>query len=232
MLPRAAWTDSAERSARRRALRLTLTVWLRGLGPKATPPPRRCGTLSAPTRARPVPFWRQALAPSSSRPRRGRASRRCRGGAAARSARAVSWTSDSWKSSAKTRGRQVGLGGLAQHGSLRGQPSVRTSTVPPFGPGTAPRTSSRLSLGVDLDHLEAALGDALAAHPAGHLHALEDARGVGAGADRAGRADVVRAVRDRAAARSRGGGSCPGSPCRSPVAGDLDQLARPRSRSR
>ena len=47
-----------------------------------------------------------------------------------------------------------------------------------------------------------ALGDALAAHPPGHANALEDAGRVGAGADRAGRADVVRAVRDRPAAEA------------------------------
>ena len=50
------------------------------------------------------------------------------------------------------------------------------------------------------DDLEAALGDPLAAHAARHLHALEDAGGIGAGADRAGGADVVGAVGDRAAA--------------------------------
>ena len=59
---RSAWTESAERIARRRALRLTLTVYLRGFGPKVTPPPKRLETPSVPTRARPVPFWRQALA--------------------------------------------------------------------------------------------------------------------------------------------------------------------------
>ena len=45
MLSRAACTEKAERSARRRALRLTLKVCERGLGPNATPPPRRWGTL-------------------------------------------------------------------------------------------------------------------------------------------------------------------------------------------
>ena len=86
-----ACTESAERSARRRALRLTLKVWLRGFGPNATPPPRRCGTLSAPTRARPVPFCCQAFAvviDTSPRPRVDAVPRR----RAARSARAASWT--------------------------------------------------------------------------------------------------------------------------------------------
>src|SRR5262249_52605961 len=59
--PRSAWTDRADRIARRRALRFTLTVYRRGFGPKATPPPKRFGTPSEPARARPVPFCRQAL---------------------------------------------------------------------------------------------------------------------------------------------------------------------------
>src|SRR3954451_24558887 len=55
--------DSAARSAARRALRLTLTVYLRGLGPKTVPPPVQIGEREEPARARPVPFWRQGLAP-------------------------------------------------------------------------------------------------------------------------------------------------------------------------
>ena len=74
------------------------------------------------------------------------------------------------------------------------QPSVRTSTTPLRGPGTEPRTSSRLLARVDAHDLEALLGDALVAHLARAADALEDARGVGGGADRARRAHVVRAV--------------------------------------
>src|SRR5439155_17275829 len=47
----------------RRALRLTLTVYLRGLGPKTVPPPTQIGEREVPARARPVPFWRHGLAP-------------------------------------------------------------------------------------------------------------------------------------------------------------------------
>src|SRR6476469_3853532 len=54
-------------------------------------------------------------------------------------------------------------------------------------------------LGVDLVHDEPDLGDALAAQPSGHLHALEDARRGRRRADGARLADVVRAVRLRAA---------------------------------
>src|SRR6187551_1182030 len=107
MLSRAAWTEKAERSARRRALRLTLKACERGFGPNAAPPPRRCGTLSAPARARPVPFCFQALAvviETSPRPSVDAVPRR----RAARSARAASWTRLSWNSSPNTvAGRSV-----------------------------------------------------------------------------------------------------------------------------
>src|SRR4051795_2214994 len=59
---RSAWIDSAARSAARRALRLTLTVYLRGLGPKTVPPPVQIGEREVPARARPVPFWRHGFA--------------------------------------------------------------------------------------------------------------------------------------------------------------------------
>src|SRR3954452_18359873 len=39
--PRSAWSESAARSARRRALQLTLKAYPRGLGPKIPPPPVR-----------------------------------------------------------------------------------------------------------------------------------------------------------------------------------------------
>ena len=62
-LPRRACTLSAARSARRRVLRFTFTVYPRGVGPKATPPPVQCGMRIDPARARPVPFWRHGFAP-------------------------------------------------------------------------------------------------------------------------------------------------------------------------
>src|SRR5205823_14430985 len=58
----------------------------------------------------------------------------------------------------------------------------------------------QVPLGIDLVHGQADLGDALAAHPAGHANTLEHARGRRRRADRARPADVVRAVRLRAAA--------------------------------
>src|SRR5437763_9975112 len=60
---RSAWTERAPRSAPRRALRLTFTVYRRGLGPKVVAPPTQSGDRDEPARARPVPFWRHGLAP-------------------------------------------------------------------------------------------------------------------------------------------------------------------------
>ena len=115
-LSRLACTESAERSARRRALRLTLKVCERGFGPKATPPPRRCGTLSAPARARPVPFWCQALAvviETSPRPRRRRGA-----AAASREVRARGLVHEALVEVLAEDGRgQVGLGLLAERRS-------------------------------------------------------------------------------------------------------------------
>ena len=99
--PRCAWTESAARSAFLRALRLTLTTYERGLGPKATPPPYLWDTDSGPERARPVPFWRNAFAPviaTSPRVSVDAEPWRC----AFNSARAVSCTSAMWNSWPKT----------------------------------------------------------------------------------------------------------------------------------
>src|SRR5687767_4342473 len=59
--PRAAWWESAERSAARRALRLTFRSKLRGTWAKATPPPVHWGARVEPARARPVPFCRHGF---------------------------------------------------------------------------------------------------------------------------------------------------------------------------
>src|SRR4051794_9086447 len=79
-------------------------------------------------------------------------------------------------------------------------------------------------LDVDVVDVQPHLGDALAAHAAGHLDALEDARRVRRRADRAGLPDVVRAVRLRAAVElvplDRAGEALA-----DPDAGDLDRVA-------
>ena len=93
---------------------------------------------------------------------------------------------------------QVGFGRLAEHGRLR--PSVLTSTIALREPGTEPLIRSRLRSASTSAISRPFWVIALVAHLARHPHALEDAGGEGAGADRAGGADVVRAVADRAAA--------------------------------
>src|SRR5215216_3097202 len=69
-----------------------------------------------------------------------------------------------------------------------------------LGAGHAALDHEQVVLGVDRVDGETDLRPPLAAHPARHLHALEDARGRRGGADRARLADVVRAVARRAAA--------------------------------
>src|SRR6185312_896524 len=80
-------------------------------------------------------------------------------------------------------------------------PRIGASAICAHLHDAARRTRDRASyeqqvlLGVHLDYLEALLGDALVAHLAGSADALHHAGGPGGGADRSGRADVVRAVR-------------------------------------
>src|SRR4051794_620923 len=69
-----------------------------------------------------------------------------------------------------------------------------------LGTGNCALDEQQVPLGVDVVHRQTELRDALAAHPAGHLDALANARRRGRRADRAGLADVVRAVRARAGA--------------------------------
>ena len=125
---------------------------------------------------------------------------------AASSAFTTSCTSASFRSSAEHVGGELGLRAAGDHGCGRsGRPSAVAPDLDdrrPIAPGHgAPRPAAG-SLGVDVGHAQAALGDPLVAHVARHPHALEHARGVRRRADRARRADVVRAV-----LRGRGG-SC------------------------
>src|SRR6476620_10523728 len=69
-----------------------------------------------------------------------------------------------------------------------------------LGTGDCALDEQQVLLGVDAVHGQTELGDALTAHPAGHLDALADTRRRRRRTDRAGLADVVRAVRARARA--------------------------------
>src|SRR4051794_38886754 len=160
------------------------------------PPPIREGVDSAPARARPVPFWRNALAPVMSTsprvsvecvPRR----------RAFSSARTVSWTRDMWKGWPKTASSRSALPVFWPRMAALG---LAMAHVAPDLDGRAARPGYRAAdeqqilVGDHVDDLESALGDALAAHLTGAADALEHARGRGRGADRARRAHVVRAV--------------------------------------
>ena len=54
--PAACFAESADFRPSLRTFFGSLMAWLRGCGPKATPPPRKIGALRLPCRARPVPF--------------------------------------------------------------------------------------------------------------------------------------------------------------------------------
>src|SRR5947209_1176085 len=157
------------------------------------PPPAKCGARIEPWRARPVPFWRHGLAPPPETwprvlveavPRR----------RAFSSARTVSCTTGMLNRASNA---------LSSSGTVPELPSTgaERSGIAAHLHGAAARTRDRapeqhqVPARDHLDHSEAALGHAPAAHPAGAAHPAEDPGGRGRGADRAGGADVVRAVR-------------------------------------
>src|SRR3954452_7553430 len=191
---RSAWIDSAARSAARRALRLTLTTYLRGLGPKTVPPPVQIGERLVPARARPVPFWRHGFAPPpETMPRVFVACVPCR--RAASSATTTSCTSGPLNGCSKTSASRstavpppsAGALGIGTH--LHGVS---------LGTGDGAADHHQIAIGHQLDDRQALLRHALAAHAAGAADALEHARGRGGGTDRARGALVVRAVGLRA----------------------------------
>src|SRR5438552_4561441 len=224
-VPAAACALSAERKAERRALRFTLTSKPRGLGGNATPPPVNCGARIVPARARPVPFWRHGFErPPATRPRLlpPRVAER----ASFSSARTVSWTRCGLTSAAKTPSSSVTVFCDPSTGALGAATVLVLSdlddSVARAGHGAL--DEEQVPLRVDIVHGHPDLGDALAAHPAGPADALADARRRRRGTDRAGCADVVRAMALRAAlevvALDRAGEALA-----DPDPGDLDPLA-------
>src|SRR4051794_1985431 len=198
-VPPCACAESAPRIAALRALRFTFPPKLRIVGGNATPPPVQCGARVVPARARPVPFWRHGFArPPATMPRL--LAPRVPARASFCSATTVSWTRCGFTSAAKTPSSSVTLFEEPSTGALG---AATTGVLPDLDvPVLRARHSAldeqQVPLGVDVVHGQSDLGHALAAHPAGALDPLEDARGRRRGADRAGRADIVRAVRDRA----------------------------------
>src|SRR3954468_10961440 len=199
-VPASACAESALRMAARLALRLTFEAKLRLLGGNAMPPPVQCGARIDPARARPVPFWRHGFErPPATRPRLlpPRVAER----ASLSSARTVSWTRCGFTSAAKTASSSETLFWEPRTGALG------AATAPVLSDLDNPVARTRhgaldqeqVPLRVDVVDGQPDLGDPLSAHPAGHPDALADACGRRRRADRPRRADVVRAVRLRAA---------------------------------
>src|SRR3954464_13085757 len=160
------------------------------------PPPGHSGDRLEPARGRAVPFWRHGLAPPPRTLPRVLVAwvpwRR-----AASSARTDSCTSGSWNSAPKAASSSVTF--------LLAAPRTGALAIGPHLHDAVARAGDRAAdeqqvLGhPHVDDRQPALGHALGAHLARAADALEHARGCGRGADRAGRAHVVRAVAGRAA---------------------------------
>src|SRR5215207_3960928 len=192
------------------------------------PPPVQIGEREEPARARPVPFWRQGLAPPPRTWARVLVDavpwRR-----ALSSARTDSWTSGPLKRAPKAVSSSLTFFDFAA-------PRIGASAIGAHlhhavaRPGHRPAHEQQVVVGVDAHDLEALLGDALVAHLAGAADALEHARGIGGGADRSRSAHVVRAVRHgpavKVVALDR-----PGEALALRGAGDLHGLARLEHRS-
>src|SRR3954470_18293307 len=154
------------------------------------PPPVQIGLRDEPARARPVPFWRQGFAPP---PRTlPRVFVECvPWRRAASSARTDSCTSGPLKRAPKTASSSAavlvpprilasGIGAHLHHAVARAW----------YGAADEHEVLGR----IEPDDLEALVGRALVAHLAGAADALHHARRPGRCADRAGGANVVRAV--------------------------------------
>src|SRR5437660_2594257 len=158
------------------------------------PPPVHTGERLEPARARPVPFWRHGLAPPPETAPRVfvAAVPRLR---AACSARTLWCTSGPWKRAPKARSSSVTL-----PAAVPSAPSIGASGIgahlhePSARAGDRAAHHQQVLLLVHRYDLETQLGHAPVAHLAWAADALDDARGRRRGADRAGRADVVRAV--------------------------------------
>src|SRR3954451_6101544 len=154
------------------------------------PPPTQIGEREEPARARPVPFWRHGLAPPT------RTLPRVLGACvpwrrAASSARTDSCTSGSWDSAPKATSSRSTLVVPPRTGAPAIGPHLHHAVA---RAGDRAADEQQVVALADVDDRQPALGDALGAHVARTADALEHARGRGRGANRAGRAHVVRAV--------------------------------------
>src|SRR4051794_29638632 len=136
------------------------------------PPPVQIGERDEPARARPVPFWRQGLAPPPrTMPRVLVACVPCR--RAASSATTHSCTSGPLKVAPKTSASSSTVSSCPRMGALGIRPHLHG---PALGSRHRAADEHQIAIGQELDDLEALLGHAAAAHPARALDALEDAR--------------------------------------------------------
>src|SRR4051812_41947238 len=156
------------------------------------PPPVQIGERFEPARARPVPFWRQGLAPPPrTMPRVLVAAVPCR--RAASSARTDSCTSGPLNGTPNAASSSLTFADAAP-------PSLRASAIGAHlhqavtAAGNGAAQHQQVALGIDADDLESLLGHALVAHLAGAADALHHASGPRRRADRARGAHVVRAV--------------------------------------
>src|SRR5512132_2110166 len=147
------------------------------------PPPVQMGERDEPARARPVPFWRHGLAPPPrTLPRVLVAAVPWR--RALSSARTDSCTSGPLKRAPKATSSSVTVLVFAA-------PRIGALAIGAHLHDAVARARNRAAdeeqvvVGVDADDLEALLGHALVAHLARAADPLEDARGIGGGADRA-----------------------------------------------
>src|SRR5262245_50854838 len=198
------WAASAARSAARCTFLFTFTSNERMLGGKATPPPVNCGARVVPARARPVPFWRHGFErPPATSPRD--LAPRVPARSAFSSARTASCTRCCLISAPKTdSSSSTSFAALPEASSTGALLAAMRHVLPDLeqaalGAGHGALDEQQPTLRVHRVDDETDLRAPLPAHPAGHPHALEDARGRRGGADRARLADVVRPVRDRAA---------------------------------
>src|ERR671923_62078 len=229
-VPPSACALSAPRNAERYALRLTLTSKLRAVGGKARPPPVNCGARIVPARARPVPFWRHGLPrPPETRPRL--LPPRVPARRAFSSARTVSCTRCGLRSAPKISDSSVtcldAFPPPSRSGALGAAMRALLSNLDEavFGAGNGALDEEQVPLHIDGVDREPDLRHALAAEPAGHPHAFEDAGRRGRGADRPRLAHVVRAVALGAAAEAMALHGA-GEALADRDAGDLDVLAR------
>src|SRR4051794_9510180 len=178
-VPPAACADRADRNAARRALRLTLTSNERGTFANAWPPVVNCGARIVPWRARPVPFWRHGFArPPETSPRLFVANVPAR--RAFNSARTASWTRCGLTSAPNVASSRSTLRALVPAPRTGALTLATTGVLPDLDDavlraGDRALDEQQVVLGVDGVDPQTDLGDALAAHAAGHLDPLEDA---------------------------------------------------------